>query len=102
VLVAVSIALSVAVWRLSVAASTNRKNPVRWLYLTRMMYLMTVLLLVSLGFLAMRGIRWIMKRFEPLPDVEPTSQGSAWVEAGRRFELPEDEQGDNGESSSDA
>ena len=51
-----------------------------------------VLLMLTLAFLAMRSVRWIVKRFKPSPPVEPTSQVSAWEEAGKRFKLPEDDE----------
>lgn len=95
-LVAGAIVLAAAVWRLTDAASAARKakDPVKWVYFGRMAYLMTALLLVTLAILAMRGIRWIVARFTPPPPSEPTSQVSAWEEAGKRFELPDDDDDD--------
>jgi cytochrome bd-type quinol oxidase subunit 2 len=92
-LVAVAISLGVAVWLLSDTASKNKEDPARWVYFVRMAYLATVLLLVVVVLLAMRAVRWIVARFKPPPPVQPTSQVSAWVEAGKRFELPKDESG---------
>jgi Na+-transporting methylmalonyl-CoA/oxaloacetate decarboxylase gamma subunit len=99
-LVAVSIILAVAVWRLSAAASANREIPGLRVYLVRMTYLFAVLLMLTMSLLAMRGVRWVVGRFKSPPPAEPTSQVSAWVEAGKRFELPEVEQveGDEGPS----
>ena len=101
-LVAATIILAVAVWQFSDAASENRENPTRWLYLSRMTYLATVLLLLTLALLAMRGARWVAARFKSPPPSKPTSQVSAWVEAGKRFKLPPDDQGEDDESPSDA
>jgi len=101
-LVAVAVSLAVAIWKLSDAASANREDPALRGYLIRMAYLAVVLLLVTLAILAMRGVRWVVARFKPPPAAKPTSQVSAWVEAGKRFELPPDEQGEDDESPSDA
>ena len=101
VLVAAAVVLAVVFWQLSDAVSANRKNPALWVYLIGMRYLTTVLLLLTVVLLAMRGVRWLVARFKPQPPVEPTSQVSAWVEAGKRFELPADDQGEDGESPSD-
>lgn len=101
-LVAVAITLAVAVWKLSDAASANKEDPALRVYLGRMAYLAVVLLLVTLAILAMRGVRWVVARFQPAPPSKPTSQVSAWVEAGKRFELPAGEQGEDDESPSDA
>lgn len=101
-LVAVTVVLVVAVWQLSLAASANRENETLWKYLIRMTYLAAVLLMLTSAILAMRGLRWVIKRFKAPPPVEPTSQISAWVEAGKRFELPDDEQFEDDENLSDA
>ena len=101
-LVAAAVVLAVAVWRLSDAASANRKNPVLRDYLIWMTYLAAVLLLLTLALLAMRGARWIAAQFKPSPAAQPTSLVSAWEEAGKRFKLPEDDQGEDDESPSDA
>jgi hypothetical protein len=91
-LVAVALILTVAVWRLSDAVLANREDPVLRDYFRWMAYLAMVLLMLTLAFLAMRSVRWIVKRFKPSPPVEPTSQVSAWEEAGKRFKLPEDDE----------
>ena len=101
-LVAVAVILAVAVWKLSDAASANREDPALWGYLSWMTYLATVLLLMTLAFLAMGGVRWVLAQFRPPPARKPTSQVSAWEEAGRRFELPADDRGEDDESPSDA
>ncbi|MCP4375648.1 MAG: hypothetical protein GY794_05675 [bacterium] len=90
-LVAIAISLSVAVWLLSDAASKHKGDPVRFVYFGRLAYLATALLMVVVVMLAMRAVRWIVARFKPSAPVQPTSQVSAWVEAGKRFELPKDE-----------
>jgi len=100
-LVAAAVVLAAVFWQLSGAVSANSNNPAVWIYLIRMRYVTTVLLLVTVALLAMRGVRWLVARFKPPPPVEPTSQVSAWVEAGKRFELPADDQGEDGESPSD-
>lgn len=100
-LVAVAITLAVAIWKLSDAASANREDPALRVYLSRMAYLAVVLLLVTVAILAMRGARWVAARFKPPPTAKPTSQVSAWVEAGKRFKLPPDEQGEDDESPSE-
>ena len=101
-LVAVAVILAVALWQLSNAASANREDPALRNYLSWMTYLVTVLLLLTLAFLAMRGGRWLVARFKSPPPSKPTSQVSAWVEAGKRFELPADDQGEDDQSPSDA
>lgn len=90
-LVAIAIVLAVAVWQLSDAVSRNKDDPGQQVYFFRMMQLAAAVLLVTLALLGMRGIRWIVGRCAPRPDVEPTSQVSAWEEAGKRFKLPEDD-----------
>jgi len=102
ILVAAVIVLTAAVWRLSAAAMENRDNPAKWIYLSRMTYLMGGLLLVTLGLLAMRGIRWISGRFKSPEKVAPTPLDSAWEEAGRRFELPDDDENEYADPPSDA
>ncbi len=92
VLVAAVVVLTAAVWRLSDAAGKNRDDPARWIYLIRMTYVMVGLLLITLGLLAIRCVRWISNRFKSPPKVSPTPLDSAWEEAGRRFELPPDDQ----------
>lgn len=100
-LVAAAVVLAVAAWRLSDAASASRKNPALWVYLIRMWRLVTGLLLVTLALLAMRGMRWIVARYKPSPPAQPTSLVSAWEEAGKRFELPADDQGEDDEGPSE-
>ncbi len=92
ILVAAAIILAAAVWRLAAAAGENRDDPAKWIYLSRMTYLMGGLLLVTLALLTMRGIRWISRRFKSPSNVEPTPLDSVWEEAGRRFELPADDE----------
>ena len=101
-LVAVAVSLAGAICWLSDAASANRKNPELWVYFGRMAYLATVLLLVTLALLAMRGVRWIVARYKPSPPSQPTSLVSAWEEAGKRFELPPDDRTEDDESPSEA
>jgi hypothetical protein len=91
-LVAVAVILTVAIWRLSGAASAYREDLVLRDYFVWMTYLAMVLLMLTLAFLTMRGVRWIVERFKPSPPVEPTSHVSAWEEAGKRFKLPEDDE----------
>jgi hypothetical protein len=67
-----------------------------------MTYLMGGLLLVTLALLAMRGIKWITRRFKSPAKVEPTPLDSAWEEAGRRFELPDDDEDVYADPPSDA
>ena len=100
-LVAAAVVLAVALWRLSAAASANSEDPVLRDFLGWMTYLAAVLLMLTLALLAMRGVRWIAARFKPPPAAQPTSQVSAWVEAGKRFELPADDQGEDDEGPSD-
>ena len=101
VLVAVAVILAAALWRLSAAASAGCEDPSLRGYLIRMTYLTAVLLMLTLAIMAMRGIRWVVARFKPPPPTEPTSQVSAWVEAGKRFELPEVEQPEGDEDPSE-
>jgi len=100
-LVAAVVALTVAVWKLSGAASANSEDPVLRNYLGWTTYLATVLLMLALAILAIFGIRWIVARFKPPPPTQPTSQVSAWEEAGKRFELPADDQAEGREPPSD-
>jgi len=101
ILVAAAVTLAAIVWELADAARANRDNPAKWVYLIRMTYLMSGLLLVTLGLLAIRSIRWISRRFKSPPKVEPTPLDSAWEEAGRRFELPDDDEDEFRPDSSD-
>ena len=101
-LVAVAVSLTVAVWCLPDVVSANRENPVMRDYLRWMAVFALGLLLLTLALLAMRAGRWFVARFKSPPPSKPTSQVSAWVEAGKRFELPADEQGEDDESPSDA
>jgi len=100
-LVAVAVTLAVAVWCLPDTASANRENPAMRDYLRWMAVFAMALLLLTLALLAMRGVRWIVARYKPSPPSKPTSQVSAWVEAGKRFELPEDDQSEGDESPSE-
>ena len=93
-LVAMAIILTAAIWRLIDAALACKQDPTLEKYYVRMAYLMMAILLVTLLVLARWGLRWIITRFKTRPPVEPTSQVSAWVEAGKRFKLPEDDQDD--------
>ncbi|MDP6544737.1 MAG: hypothetical protein QGH60_12150 [Phycisphaerae bacterium] len=101
-LVAVTIGLAMAIWTLSDAASANRDDPVLRDYFRWMTYLAMVLLVVTLALLAMRGVRWIAARFKPLTPGKPTSQVSAWVEAGKRFELPDEDESEDDERPSES
>ncbi|MBL7219060.1 MAG: hypothetical protein ISS69_03025 [Phycisphaerae bacterium] len=100
-LVAVAVSLAVAVWYLPDAASANRENPVMRDYLRWMAVFALAILLLTLVLLAMRGGRWFVARCKPSEPSKPTSQVSAWVEAGKRFKLPDDEQPEDGESPSE-
>ena len=95
-LVAAVVVLSATIWQLSDKAKASSDDRVKWRYLISMMYLMTGLLVVTLGFIAMRCTRWISNQFKSPPKVAPTPLDSVWEEAGRRFELPpEDSDPDN-------
>jgi len=93
-LVAVTIGLICAVLALSTAASANRGDSARWVFFLRMMYVALVLLVVAVVLLAKRGIRWLIRTTKPHQRSEPTSDISAWKEAGRRFTLPPEDQDD--------
>jgi len=98
ILVAVTVGLAFAVWKLSSVASANRDDPALWVYLLRMRYLALVLLLLAVALLAMKGIRWITRTMKPRQPSEPTSDISAWKEAGKRFQLPPEDQDEEGDA----
>jgi len=101
-LTAAAVFLSVAVWSLADATAANSDNQAKWVYLTRMTYLMTGLLLVTLAVIALRCVRWVSRRLRTPSNAKPTSLESAWEEAGRRFKLPPEDQVDDPEHSSEA
>jgi len=93
-LLAVTAGLLFALRELSAAISASQDDQARREYLIGMTYLTLVLLVLAVAVLAFIGVRWIARTMKPRRRPEPTSDISAWEEAGKRFTLPDEDQGD--------
>jgi len=90
ILIATCVFLSFAVHSFFTSAAQESDAATRE-YLLRMAALGAVLLVVILVLLGILAVRFVVRIVTPSERPEPTSQVSAWEEAGKRFKLDEED-----------